>query len=242
MMITEKNNAKLTPLVLGNDTYIADSTADVVTENANEGTDTVQTATLPDMQGSGVVRDLREAASIQSAAGAALAIALAQFAAATTRNGQRAQLDTLLSDWSATAGFPDMATRAAEHGYTLITNISLEHQKLLTLLEIFNGRSLYILPWETSTAQGGVFGMSVGTDANGQPVVSINMSGIQLMFLEQAYKALKESVYDALLLQTRLKPYLDDISLTLDANGNFNLDRMYWDAANDAVFELRRVG
>lgn len=88
--------------------------------------------------------------------------------------------------------------------------------------------------------------MCVTHDATGGHI-SINMNAPQLALLDQAYNALRESVYDALVVQTRLKPYLDDISLTLDANGNFNLDFAVLDAgcrgaANDAVFELRRVG
>ena len=63
------------------------------------------TATLPDMQGSGMVRDLRQAASLTSVEGAALAGALGQFATAT-RTDQLAQIDTLLADWAANdAGF-----------------------------------------------------------------------------------------------------------------------------------------
>ena len=63
--------------------------------------DTALTATLPDMQGSGMVRDLRQAASLQSVEGAVLASALGQYAASATRNDQRARLDTLLADWAA---------------------------------------------------------------------------------------------------------------------------------------------
>jgi len=179
---------------------------------------TVDTATLPDMQGSGVVRDLREAASIQSAEGATLASTLGQFSASTTRNGQRALLDTLITDWAATSGFEDMATKAAAHGYTLTTNLGPEWQHKLTVLETFNGRGFYKMPWDTINAQSGVTGMSVTHDATGDHI-SINMNGTQLALLDQAYSALKESLYDALLPQTRLKPYLDDIGLTLDDTG-----------------------
>ena len=175
---------------------------------------TVDTATLPDMQGSGVVRDLREAASITTTEGATLASALGQFAATTTRNEQRAQLDTLIADWGATSGFEDMQTKAAAHGYTLASNLSAEWQHKLTVLETFNGRGFYHMPWETTNAQSGVTGMSV-TGSH----ISINMNGTQLALLDQAYSALKESVYDALIVQTRLKPYLDDISLTLTGTG-----------------------
>ena len=180
---------------------------------------TVDTATLPDMQGSGVVRDLREAASIQTAEGATLATALGQFSASTTRNEQRAQLDTLITDWAATSGFEDMATQAAAHGYTLTSNLSPEWQHKLTVLETFNGRGFYKMPWDTINAQSGVTGMSVSGNH-----ITISMNGTQLALLDQAYSALKESVYDALLPQTRLKPYLDDIGLTLDASGSFSLD------------------
>lgn len=79
--------------------------------------------------------------------------------------------------------------------------------------------------------------------------------------LDQACNALRESLHVGLVVQTRHKPYLDDMSgrvaaqqpgthrptpcgcsLTLDANGNFNLDRMNWGAANDGEFEMRRMG
>ena len=111
---------------------------------------TPQTETLPDMQGSGAVRDLREAASIQTAEGATLATALGQFSASTTRNEQRAQLDTLITNWAATSGFEDMATQAAAHGYTLTSNLGPEWQHKLHVLETFNGRSFYSMPWDNT--------------------------------------------------------------------------------------------
>ena len=91
--------------------------------------------------------------------------------------------------------------------------------KKLTLLETFNGRGFYKMPWDTLNVQNGVTGMSVGTDAAGHPVIRINMNGTQLALLDQAYSALKESVYDALLPQTRLKPYLVDIGLNITGTG-----------------------
>ncbi|MDP2142563.1 MAG: hypothetical protein Q8J80_00380, partial [Gallionella sp.] len=168
---------------------------------------TAEAQALPDMQGSGVVRDLRQAASLSTPEGATFATALGQFSAATTRNDQRALLDTLIADWGATSGFEDMQTKAAAHGYTLSTNLDAMHQARLNALEQFNGRSFYSMPWDTTNAQSGVTGMSVTGEH-----IAINMNGTQLALLDQAYSALKESVYDALLPQTRLKPYLDDIS------------------------------
>ncbi|MDP2142565.1 MAG: hypothetical protein Q8J80_00390 [Gallionella sp.] len=55
--------------------------------------------------------------------------------------------------------------------------------------------------------------------------ISISMNFTQLSLLDQAYSALKESVYDSLVVQTRLKPYRDDIGMS----------------ANDEAFEVRRA-
>ncbi len=41
----------------------------------------------------------------------------------------------------------------------------------------------------------------------------------QIVLINQAYDALKESVYGALAPQTRLKPYLDSIKLVVDESG-----------------------
>jgi|GEM_PF-4398282 len=37
--------------------------------------------------------------------------------------------------------------------------------------------------------------------------------------MNQAYDALQESVYGALVVQTRLRPYFDDVSLVIDDSG-----------------------
>ena len=64
---------------------------------------TPQAQALPDMQGSGLVRDLREAASLQTAAGQHLASVLTAYAAATTKAGQMALLPDLVEAWAATS-------------------------------------------------------------------------------------------------------------------------------------------
>jgi len=94
------------------------------------------TATLPDMQGSGVVRDLREAASLSPA----LLATLGQYAQSATSAGQHQLLDALVSGWGATSGLADMQARAAANGYTLTTNLDAAHLARLTALEQFDGR------------------------------------------------------------------------------------------------------
>jgi hypothetical protein len=58
---------------------------------------------LPQMRGSGMVRDLREAMSLNTAASAALVAAMQGFAAAGTRGEQLGALDALVRAWGATS-------------------------------------------------------------------------------------------------------------------------------------------
>ena len=164
---------------------------------------------LPNMHSSGQVRDLQEAASLSPA----LASALAAYSHATTRADQLALLDGVVKAWSDTSLMLTTAT-GAYTGHSL--TLSLEgvaqgspqyHAWLekLTILEHFNGRTFRVVP--TGTAP-----------------VTVTFFGGTLSLLDQSYAALKSSIYDGLLLQTRLKPYLDAIALATDAQGNIILD------------------
>lgn len=74
----------------------------------NQFTDTVtltpQTQVLPDMHGSGMVRNLREAANLPTTEAATLAATLTQYATADY-DTQHAMLDSLVQQWSATSTF-----------------------------------------------------------------------------------------------------------------------------------------
>lgn len=77
--------------------------------------DTTAVASLPDMQGSGVLRDLREAATQSST----LANVLTQYSAATTHAAQMALIDDLLDAWADTSGFAERyQARIANESYT----------------------------------------------------------------------------------------------------------------------------
>ncbi|MBT9540373.1 MAG: hypothetical protein IV098_10935, partial [Thiobacillus sp.] len=165
---------------------------------------TAQAAALPDMQGSGQVRDLREAASLS----ASLVTALSSYAAGATRDAQITQLDSLLKAWSDTSTMATTATGAyAGHALTVnfagITSGSAAYQAWLdklTVLERFNGRTFQTVP--TGTAP-----------------VTLNISSGQMNLLNQSYAALENSVYGALVLQTRFKPLIESIGLVLTADG-----------------------
>ncbi|MDP3744636.1 MAG: calcium-binding protein [Methylotenera sp.] len=68
--------------------------------------DTTAVANLPDMQGSGAVRDLREAATQSTT----LQNLLTQYSAATTHAGQMALIDQMLDAWADTSGYKESYT------------------------------------------------------------------------------------------------------------------------------------
>jgi VCBS repeat-containing protein len=197
---------------------------------------TPEAEALPNMGGSGKVRDLQQAASLQTAESQALIDILSQYSAATTKTEQLALIDKLISAWGATSGMGTMQSRAAEHGYTLYTNLSDEWQRKLAALEHFNGRSFYRMPWQDHT--NAVFtqlGLTIGWQGNPKNIFA-GLVFAQPFFLNRAYDALRESVYQNLLTQTRLKPYLQAVDFHI-ANGQFSYDFTRLHAMFDQAFQ-----
>ena len=165
--------------------------------------DTSAVSQLPNMQGAGQVRNLREAATLSPA----LAQLLKDYAAADTRSAQQALLDPLLKAWSNTSAMPTTFT-GAYVGHSLTVNglpamgtpDRQAWETKISLLEHFNGRTFNTVPGGTAAA-------------------TVNFWSGNLDLLNKSYNALKLSVYEALVVQTRLKPYLDTISINVTANG-----------------------
>ncbi len=181
---------------------------------------------LPDMQGSGLVRDLREAASLPTAEATVLASQLATYSAATTKAAQQALLPGLVAAWAATSSQAPhtggLSTVTYGGGWVLVPaqgwrwystetvtpmdpTGSAYQQAMsdLNVAEAFNGQRLDSTPI---------------VDGEGNPV-TVRTSDEQIAFLHLTRLAIENSVYDSLALQTRLKPYLDGISLTISENG-----------------------
>lgn len=224
-----------------------------------------QALDLPEMRGSGMVRDLRAAMSlidtnpppldqfseefgfIEDYNNAHLTIGLpwhlaplhyralllqeqvTQFASRSTKAEQMADLDGLIQAWGKTSTmeisvqtnttlasyFPD------NNGTTAIGQFGQDNPALyakIRALEQFNGMTI-LERWvrvTTSTRWMEVEGVEQWVTAS---TASVVISGPQQQFLEQAYEALQESVYSALVVQTRLRPYLDAVALTIDESG-----------------------
>lgn len=159
-----------------------------------------EVSALPGMRGSGAVRDLREAAMLSEP----LRLLLEQFQAASTREGQHALVEPILQAWAATSDFVTTAQWQAgghvvEYAFNGLDAAGTDRLKQrLALLEAFNGQTFTALSAGTTRVQTGVAGQAA---------------------LEQSYRALFDSVYGALALQTRLRPYLDTVELVIDEQG-----------------------
>lgn len=173
---------------------------------------------LPDMQGSGAVRDLREAATMSPL----LSDLLAQFAVASTRDAQRALLEPILATWADTSDFVTLSDWA-DAGHTVTFDLhQLDSEataiwsERIAVLEAFNAQNYATLKTSGAT--------NVWTGSTRQRL------------LQESWAALEGSVYGALALQTRLKPYVDSIDLVIDAAG------MRWDGSRLEAMLAERHG
>jgi len=196
-------------------------------------------AALPEMQGSGAVRDLHEAAS-QSAG---LAKLLTQYSELSTREEQKASLQSIIFAWANTTERPNLLQRfQAVAGDAIEIEIrpdgsnpkdDREKMELLAktgVLEVFNASDFYNITRNadgTFTLQAGAnvsAPLSTTKTPEGKEKLVIKLSDfpvntVQTDLLNQAYESLSNSVYQGLLQQTRLMPYLEAIGFKMTEDG-----------------------
>ncbi|WP_421564455.1 calcium-binding protein, partial [Paracidovorax sp. MALMAid1276] len=130
--------------------------------------------------------------------------------------------------------------------------LTVEGQQLLermNVLEVFNGlRFLEIRPREDDGLPQGAPSAGSGGGGGGSGVDDgiTRMTGIlaqaQIDLLNQSYDQLRESVYGALVMQTRLAPYMETIGLVVDETG-IHFDTTQLAAALDqAIASNARTG
>jgi Ca2+-binding RTX toxin-like protein len=168
---------------------------------------------MPQMQGSGWVRDLREAMSLGTPESEALATSVQAFAAATTHSAQMALLDGVIRAWAATnqtqalTSVDDPSRRFVLSGDAATSALL---QAYVPVLEVFNGVTVEQAGMQAPSVVGGVRTYNIFSSGTGAQ---------QVEFFLNAYAELRVSVYEALVVQTRLKPYLDSIELVVDEAG-----------------------
>ncbi len=101
---------------------------------------------LPKMQGSGMVRDLAEAVSLD----ADVATSLMAFSIAPTRDTQLALLDDLITEWAKSSSFWGTLEQSLGGNVTIVglpEGMSQDaYRKLIAVLEAFNGERFYRKP------------------------------------------------------------------------------------------------
>ncbi len=117
----------------------------------------------------------------------------------------------------------------------------------LDALEAFNGQTFYAFAGGNMSSGAGTINLAAAGDNPipgvvfmGDIPLVVTLNPNQLTLLQQSHAALKQSVYDGLALQTRLKGYLDAVGLTLDENG-IRFDFSGVDAALDARAQTDRI-
>ena len=169
--------------------------------------DTSSVDGLPDIKGSGQVRNLHEAASLSPL----LSDLITDFVTATTRKAQQALVESILKAWSETSS---MATTfsGAYIGHKLSVNglpmLGTPDRQILenriSILERFNGRTFNAVPSENTSA-------------------IVNFWSTTIDLLNRSYDVLKTSVYQSLILQIRVQPLLELITLKVTDN-QFSFD------------------
>jgi len=197
-------------------------------------------ATLPQMRGAGLVRDLREAMSLGTTRSSALEQILGTFKAATTAQQRQGQIDTILNAWANTSAMGDAISRnpvpanasnwhASSPGQA-IADFARKQPALyqqLSILERFNGQSVIeryirqINSYYYDAAQARYVGYTY---------YIVSIEGPRLPFFQSAYDALKASTYQSLYLQTVGKDLLDQVELIIDDKGL----RLDFTAVNEA--------
>ncbi|MBD3796039.1 MAG: hypothetical protein IE881_08980, partial [Epsilonproteobacteria bacterium] len=141
-----------------------------------------------------------------------------------------------------TITFATLEEQSKWERYEYLHNESERIASIIEILERFNGETFVEIKPEENKVVG--IGSTVITDGTTissdytssssntnsgtqyitiEPPIFTSLSATQINLIEQSYEALKESIYNSIVLETRLNSYMDEIKLTLDENG-FGLD------------------
>ncbi len=191
----------------------------------------------PNLRGSGRVRDLREAA----AQSPDVAAALQAYANAQTKEEQLALRDQLLRAWAGTDKrfTTEGVLKAASKDFVMASNGKNKGNAIpLTPGEIhalgtIEGPSIWSLlgiedPDKKKKAalheKIGILDAFTGTDSTHLYYGTKAQAQHTLDTIEKTYANLADNLYDGLLFQTRLKPYLNAIRFGMSEDGKLQLD------------------
>ncbi len=203
---------------------------------------------LPNLKGMGKLRDLREATALSGR----LTEVLAQYQSATTKTAQLALLPTLISEWvntdpttkdeSSGIVFSSSLTRTSNSGFGLtpsqaqaLVNFTIDPMLQTKLNEAQH--KINILDGFT------------GLQTKSIHITSNKHAEQILKSIDTTYHNLEQSIYNTLLSQTRLKPYLEQVALVFGDEGlafdysklEALIDAKYQDDPTNAFVDLAEL-
>jgi|GEM_PF-2808962 len=164
-------------------------------------------AAVPDLKGSGRMRNLREALMQSPKLGAVYQ----RYQGAVTRQEQLALMDELLEAWAEAGGpAPTMAERLGDR-YDLTDNcleaMNPDRLRRLKVLEAWSDQPFYLLPHELYPGQELRPGVEATED--GGRSLAITCPDVPWQQLVGRYNSLSNRTYEQLLKSTRLKRFYD---------------------------------
>ncbi|MCW8177423.1 calcium-binding protein [Verminephrobacter aporrectodeae subsp. tuberculatae] len=178
---------------------------------------TDQAMALPNLRGSGRVRDLSEAISLSTELGNWVQT----YAQLTTRQGQLDKLDGFIEKWANTADLKPLKAQAdalSSNGVTLTYKLAGLTAGTPDYKEFI--RKLGVVERFMGFTYGGATGQARFTplDVN-SGTLRVTLAAEQIANISLAYDRFKTDIYESLVLITRLKAYTDMFdSELLDAN------------------------
>ena len=176
---------------------------------------------LININGTGNVRNLRDAAALS----AELESTLITYAGLETKQEQIALIDTLIKQWAAT-GVHGTAGEFGVHSFsekTASEGASLTPQQAAAMQANWSkiaDQATAII--NESSDKMAVLNAFSGMTSNDVYVSSLDGALDVVENVEQAFSNLTSSVYQSLLFQTRLQPYLDEVKLSFSPE-DFNI-------------------
>jgi len=184
---------------------------------------------LPDVQGSGGLKSLREAATLDSN----LAELVKQFATATTSQTQQGLVNEILWLWAQTSTGSTLYDIAKNYNSSNTNNVIYQPFAMsqlnsqtelgkLSIIATFMGNDVL-----KNNALQEVSTYSWNDELNDyvlSGVSLINRVTVDQNSLDDTFQQLSDSVYGSLIIQTRLKPYLDGMDLVFSVEGDITWD------------------
>lgn len=215
---TDGSSGHYGDLQLGSNTFYREFTNHIVlTEKAK---------VLTNVRGSGMVRDLQEAAALDDT----LADAVGALVSGMSRDDMFARVDDILQKWAATSDMSDTQTslglqdgnpsEGTFHVYK--PGQAQDLASIISILERFNGTKFFQQGASGKLIVGNVtYVPVVTTGSNSQSITSysINLESGAADLLLQSYAALKDFVYGALVFESRLKNLASELTFDFNYQG-----------------------